>query len=148
KGEFEKALKKLEKTADLLAVYRAYEAGLTDRRRYDFDDLILEAARALREDDGFLRQVQESVLYILADEHQDANQAPNALLELLADYHERPNLFIVGDEKQAIYRFQGADLDNVHYFRTRYPDTRIITLVENYRSQQTILDTALSLIEK
>lgn len=147
KGEFEKQLKKLEKTADLLQVYRAYEAGLTEHRRYDFDDLILEAVRALREDEGFLRQVQESILYVLADEHQDANQSQNALLELLADYHDHPNLFIVGDEKQAIYRFQGADLDNVHYFRNRYPDTRIIALVENYRSQQSILDIALSLIE-
>lgn len=148
KGEFEKQLKKLEKTADLLQVYRAYEALLTERRRYDFDDLILEAVRALREDESFLRQVQESLLYILADEHQDANQSQNALLELLADYHESPNLFIVGDEKQAIYRFQGADLDNVHYFRNRYPNTRIIALVENYRSQQSILDAALALIEK
>lgn len=148
KGEFEKLLKKIEKTEDLLHVYEAYEAGLVERRRYDFDDLILEAVRALKEDDSFLRQVQESLLYVLADEHQDANRTQNALLELLADYHERPNLFIVGDEKQAIYRFQGADLDNVHFFRARYPDTRIIALVENYRSQQTILDAALSLIEK
>lgn len=148
KGDFEKLQKKLEKTIDLLAVYRAYEEGLTERRRYDFDDLILEAVRALTENDGFLRQVQESTLYVLADEHQDANRAQNALLELLSEYHERPNLFIVGDEKQAIYRFQGADLDNVHYFRQRYEDTRIIALVENYRSQQTILDSALSLIEK
>lgn len=148
KGEFEKLQKKIEKTADLLAVYRAYEEGLTARRRYDFDDLILEAVRALGENESFLRQVQESLLYVLADEHQDANRAQNALLEFLSDYHESPNLFIVGDEKQAIYRFQGADLDNVHYFRERYADTKIIALVENYRSQQSILDSALSLIEK
>lgn len=148
KGEFEKLQKKLEKTADLLMVYRAYEAGLTERKRYDFDDLILEAVRALSENEGFLRQVQESLLYVLADEHQDANKAQNALLELLSDYHEQPNIFIVGDEKQAIYRFQGADLDNVHYFRERYADTKIIALVENYRSQQSILDSALALIEK
>ncbi|MES2668125.1 MAG: ATP-dependent DNA helicase [Patescibacteria group bacterium] len=148
KGEFERLQKKLEKTADLLAVYEAYEAGLTARKRYDFDDLILEAVRALKENEGFLRQVQESTLYVLADEHQDANRAQNALLELLSDYHESPNLFIVGDEKQAIYRFQGADLDNVHYFRSRYADTKIIVLVENYRSTQTILDSALALIDK
>lgn len=146
KGMYETLAKKIAKTADLLAVYRAYEAGLTDAKRYDFDDLILEAVRALSEDEAVLRQVQESTLYVLADEHQDANRAQNALLELLADYHDRPNLFIVGDEKQAIYRFQGADLDNVHYFRERYPGTEIIALVENYRSQQGILDTALSLV--
>ncbi|MBU1292711.1 ATP-dependent helicase [Patescibacteria group bacterium] len=148
KGEFEKLQRKIEKTGDLLAVYRAYEEELTKRRRYDFDDLILEVVRALQEDEGFLRQVQESILYVLADEHQDANRSQNALLELISDYHERPNIFIVGDEKQAIYRFQGADLDNVHYFKRRYKDTSIITLVENYRSTQTILDSALSLIDK
>ncbi|MBU2220874.1 ATP-dependent helicase [Patescibacteria group bacterium] len=148
KGEFEKLQKKIEKTADLLVVYRAYEEELTKRRRYDFDDLILEVVRALKEDESFLRQVQESLLYVLADEHQDANRSQNALLELISDYHEHPNIFIVGDEKQAIYRFQGADLDNVHYFRQRYADTKIIALVENYRSTQTILDSALSLIEK
>jgi len=148
KGEFEKLQKKIEKTEDLLAVYRAYEKGLTEKKRYDFDDLILEAVRALQENESFLRQVQESTLYVLADEHQDANRAQNAVLELLSDYHESPNLFIVGDEKQAIYRFQGADLDNVHYFRQRYQDTKIIALVENYRSQQSILNSALALIEK
>ncbi len=146
KGEFEGLQKKLEKTGDLLALYRAYEEGLTERKRYDFEDLILEVVRALGDDESFRKQVQESLLYILADEHQDANRAQNALLELTSDFHESPNLFIVGDEKQAIYRFQGADLDNVQYFRQRYEGTRVIALVENYRSSQSILDTALSLI--
>lgn len=146
KGEFESLKKKIEKTHDLAAVYEAYEQGLTEAKRYDFADLILEAERALSDDEALKRQMQESVHYVLADEHQDANASQNALLELLTDYDDRPNLFIVGDEKQAIYRFQGADLDSVHYFRTRFPQTRIIALVENYRSTQTILDLALSLV--
>jgi len=146
KGDFVKQLKQLEKTRDLLAVYRAYEEGLTAVRRYDFEDVILEVLRALDEDEQFRLQVQEGLLYILADEHQDANRAQNALLEHLSGFFERPNLFIVGDEKQAIYRFQGADLDNVHFFRSRFPDTTIIALIENYRSTQTILDAALSLV--
>ncbi|MDB5264505.1 MAG: UvrD/REP helicase, helicase / ATP-dependent helicase PcrA [Parcubacteria group bacterium] len=146
KGDFLTLQKKIEKTRDLLTVYKAYEAGLTARKRYDFDDLILEAVRGLTEDENLRLQVQESTQYVLADEHQDANAAQNALLELLTDYDARPNLFIVGDEKQAIYRFQGADLDNVHYFRERFTDTKIIALIENYRSTQSILDTALSLI--
>lgn len=146
KGEFVTLQKRIEKTEDLLLVYRAYEEALTDARRYDFEDLILEVVRALETDETFRLQVQESLLYILADEHQDANRAQNALLELVASFHERPNLFIVGDEKQAIYRFQGADLDNVHYFRAKYPGTTILTLVENYRSTQSILDQALALV--
>jgi DNA helicase-2/ATP-dependent DNA helicase PcrA len=146
KGEYETLQKKIAKTRDLLAVYEAYEAELTKRKRYDFEDVILEAVSALTADESFRREVQESIFYVHADEHQDANRAQNALLELLVEAQERPNLFVVGDEKQAIYRFQGADLDNVHYFRERFPDTKIIALIANYRSHQTILDSALSLI--
>lgn len=146
KGEFQTLQKRIERTVDLLEVYRAYEDGLVAARRYDFDDLILEVVSALSEDENFRLQVQESVLYVLADEHQDANRAQNALLEHVASFHERPNLFVVGDEKQAIYRFQGADLDNVQHFRTRFADTTILTLVDNYRSTQPILNSALSLI--
>ena len=146
KGEFQTLEKKIAKTRELHTLYVAYEAGLTAMRRYDYEDLILEAERALTNDESLRLQVQESLQYILADEHQDANRAQNALLELLSGFFDRPNLFIVGDEKQAIYRFQGAELDNVHYFRSRFPDTVIISLVENYRSTQPILDAALSLI--
>jgi DNA helicase-2/ATP-dependent DNA helicase PcrA len=146
KGDYETLQKKIAKTRDLLAVYEAYEEELTKRKRYDFEDVILEAVRALTEDESFRREVQEAVFYVHADEHQDANRAQNALLELLVEAQERPNLFVVGDEKQAIYRFQGADLDNVHYFRERFPETKIIALIANYRSHQMILDSALSLI--
>lgn len=146
KGDFIKLQKQIEKTEDLLLVYRAYEEALTTARRYDYEDLILEVVKALETDETFRLQVQEQILYVLADEHQDANRAQNALLERISGFHDRPNLFIVGDEKQAIYRFQGADLDNVQYFRSKFEGTTIITLVENYRSTQSILDTALSLI--
>lgn len=146
KGEFLTLKKKIEKTADLLQVYRAYEDGLTNARRYDFEDLILEVVRALESNTEFRLELQEGLLYILADEHQDANRAQNALLEQVSGFFDRPNLFIVGDEKQAIYRFQGADLDNVQYFRSKFEGTTILTLVENYRSTQSILDSALALI--
>lgn len=138
--------KRLQKTMDLALVYQEYEERLGTAKRYDYEDVILEAIRALSEDPELLLQVQEGLLYVLADEHQDANRAQNDLLALVSGFHERPNLFIVGDEKQAIYRFQGADLDNVHHFRSQYPDAAIVTLVENYRSTQPILDSARSLI--
>ena len=146
KGEFETLQKKIQRTRELLNVYELYEKGLEKAKRYDYEDVILEAVQALGTDEGFKREVQESILYILADEHQDANKAQNTLLEHLTDYDDHPNLFIVGDEKQAIYRFQGADLDNVHYFRGRFTGTEVIVLTQNYRSTQTILDSALSLV--
>lgn len=147
KGEFETLQRKITKTRELLTIYELYQKGLEAAKRYDFEDVILEVVHALQENENFKREVQEGVHYVLADEHQDANKSQNAFLELLTDYDDHPNLFIVGDEKQAIYRFQGADLDNVHYFRERFTGTKVIVLTQNYRSTQTILDSALTLIE-
>lgn len=147
KGIYEGQLKKIAKTRDLLVIYNEYENELIKRKRYDFDDLMLETVNALKDNDAFRREVQESIFYLLADEHQDANATQNALLELLVECNDSPNLFIVGDEKQAIYRFQGADLDTMHYFRKRFSDTKIIPLHNNYRSTQMILDAAISLID-
>jgi DNA helicase-2/ATP-dependent DNA helicase PcrA len=147
KGEFETLQRKITKTRELLSIYELYQKGLEAAKRYDFEDVILEVVHALQENENFKREVQEGVHYVLADEHQDANKSQNAFLELLTDYDDHPNLFIVGDEKQAIYRFQGADLDNVHYFHERFTGTKVIVLTQNYRSTQTILDSALTLIE-
>ncbi|MBA3550797.1 ATP-dependent helicase, partial [Patescibacteria group bacterium] len=91
-------------------------------------------------------RLQEKFQYILADEHQDANQGQNHILELLSGFFDNPNLFIVGDEKQAIYRFQGASLENFLYFKKLYPQAQLISLVHNYRSTQAILDGAHTLI--
>ena len=93
-----------------------------------------------------MRLVQETYHYVLADEHQDVNGSQNRLLDLLVSFHKRPNLFVVGDEKQAIYRFQGASMENFLYFEDRFPGTATISLTDNYRSGQVILDAAHSLI--
>jgi DNA helicase II / ATP-dependent DNA helicase PcrA len=146
RGEYTKAEQALAKKRELLHVYRQYEALLRDRKRYDFEDMILETVRALETNPEMLRDLQERYLYVLADEHQDVNGAQNRILELLASYHDRPNIFVVGDEKQAIYRFQGASLANFLYFEDHFADTTVIALIENYRSGQVILDAAHSLI--
>lgn len=138
--------KKLQRTLELATVYEAYQAALTEQVQYDFEDMILEVVQALETHEELLHTLQEEYQYLLADEHQDTNNAQNRILELLASFHESPNLFIVGDEKQAIYRFQGASLENFLYFKGRYNDATLITLETNYRSTQTILDTAHELI--
>ena len=148
KGKYLVLEKKLKKYKELLMVYRAYENILQERRLYDYDDMIVETIKALEKDEGLLLTLQEAYQYILADEHQDANNAQNKLLELLASFHERPNVFIVGDEKQAIFRFQGASLDNFLYFKNRYDGSLVVTLEDNYRSTQAILDSAGSLIKQ
>jgi DNA helicase-2/ATP-dependent DNA helicase PcrA len=146
KGDYQTQLKRIERTEELLSVYEAYEAGLRSSRRFDFEDMIVEVVSALSRNADLLLRLQEEYLYVLADEHQDANTAQNTLLELLTSYHEHPNIFVVGDEKQAIFRFQGASLENFLYFKRKYPRATVISLVTSFRSGQAVLDYAHTLI--
>ncbi len=146
KGEYIDLEKQINKNTELITVYEAYEKVLKKDKLYDYEDMIIETIKAFKNDADFLLQVQETYQYIMADEHQDANNAQNTILELLSSFHPDPNLFIVGDEKQAIYRFQGASLENFLYFKKLYPSAKLIHLEENYRSTQNILDASHSLI--
>ncbi len=147
RGEYTKKEKAITKNRELLTVYRAYQQLLSEQKLYDFDDMITQSVHALESSEDMLRDLQEQYQYILADEHQDVNGSQNRILELLASYHDSPNIFAVGDEKQAIYRFQGASLENFLYFEDLFKGTKTIALTENYRSGQEILDAAHSLVE-
>ncbi len=148
KGEYQKQLKDSQKNSELAKIYKKYQEILREKRLYDFEDMILETIKAFETKAEFLREVQEKFQYLLVDEHQDTNGAQNRILELVCDFHPNPNLFVVGDEKQAIFRFQGANLDNFLYFQKKYPGVKLINLEYSYRSTQTILDSAQDLIEK
>lgn len=148
KGAVQTQIDRLRKEAELGLVFEWYEKKLEEKKKFDFEDMIGEVVRALSTDEEFLLLVQEKYLYILADEHQDANGAQNTLLELLASFHDSPNLFIVGDEKQAIFRFQGASLDSFAYFHSKFPKAVLIPLVDSYRSGSTLLDAAHSLMRE
>lgn len=146
RGEYKDAQKSIEKNQALQYVYKLYEVMLRERKLFDFDDMILQTVAALESDEDMLRDLQEQYQYVLADEHQDVNGAQNRILELLANYHDQPNIFVVGDEKQAIFRFQGASLENFLYFQSSFAGTKVISLTENYRSGQPVLDVGHSLI--
>jgi DNA helicase-2/ATP-dependent DNA helicase PcrA len=146
RSEYTKAVARLEKLRALVYVYRLYEASMREAKRYDFDDMIVETVRVLRDQESVRLDLQETYHYILADEHQDVNGAQNEILRLLSAYHDNPNLFVVGDEKQAIYRFQGASLENFLHFQTLFPATKVIVLTDNYRSTQSILDAGHALV--
>jgi DNA helicase II / ATP-dependent DNA helicase PcrA len=146
KGVYEKQFKNIQKNKELLTIYKAYQEALHTKKLYDFNDMLLEVARAFEKNPEFLLRVQEQYHYILVDEHQDTNAAQNKVIELICNFHDNPNLFVVGDEKQSIYRFQGASLENFLYFKKLYPDALLINLKDNYRSSQTILDASGSLI--
>ncbi|MDE2096764.1 MAG: ATP-dependent helicase [Patescibacteria group bacterium] len=148
KGKYFDELERLKTAEELALVYAEYEKALRARNLYDFDDMILETIKAFEENTAFLSEMQETCQYILVDEHQDTNRSQNYLLELIAGFYESPNLFVVGDEKQAIFRFQGASLQNFLYLQNKYKNTTFIKLEKNYRSTQTILDSAHSLIQK
>lgn len=146
KGKYIELEKQIAKREELADIYREYENKLAAERYYDYNDMLMEALRALKENNELLLSIQERYQYILVDEHQDTNRTQNRIVELIADFHASPNVFIVGDEKQAIYRFQGASLENFTYFHKLYPRSKFIVLEENYRSTQTILDSAHSVL--
>jgi DNA helicase-2/ATP-dependent DNA helicase PcrA len=148
KEEYASLVSALPKQKALIDLYRAYAEALRAKNRYDYDDMILLALNALRSDDFLLARLQEQFQYILVDEYQDTNGAQNELIKLIGDFFENPNIFVVGDDKQSIYRFQGASLENILYFNSLYKGSvNLITLKNNYRSTQVILDAADSLIK-
>lgn len=146
KGDYIKLTREIEKNEELSLVYEQYEERLKEEKLYDFSDMIMEVLSVLKTNQELLQVLQEEHQYVLVDEHQDTNNAQNKIIELLMSYHASPNLFVVGDEKQAIYRFQGASLENFLYFKKVYPEAKLITLEENYRSQQAVLDAAHNLL--
>ena len=148
KAEAKKTIEKLEKTIVFAEVYAQYESLKKEKKLMDFDDLILELVLALGRDELLLRLIQEKFLYLLVDEHQDTNDSQNLIIKLIADFFENPNIFIVGDEKQAIYRFQGASVENFLRFEKTWTEMKVISLEENYRSHQHILDASFGMIEK
>jgi DNA helicase-2/ATP-dependent DNA helicase PcrA len=147
KAEALKRIEKCERTLVFADVYQAYEAQKQKEKKLDFDDLIIQVLVGLKNDELLLRMLQEKFLYVLVDEHQDTNDAQNLLVHMIADFFESPNLFVVGDEKQAVYRFQGASVENFLKFQSVWKNMEVISLKSNYRSHQHILDAGFSLIE-
>ena len=141
--------KELEKENPKIAkIYAKYELELKKQKLYDYNDMIIEVLRALKKEKKLLQTLQEQYHYVLADEHQDTNNSQNKIIEILMDFHQNPNIFVVGDEKQAIYRFQGASLENFIFFKNKYSGVKTINLTKNYRSQQIILDGAQSIFKE
>lgn len=148
KGEALKRVERCEKTILFSEIYEEYESRKREGRKIDFDDLIFELVNALRRDGLLLHILQEKFLYILVDEHQDTNDSQNLIVKMIADFFESPNLFVVGDEKQAIYRFQGASVENFLQFQKIWGKMKVISLEDNYRSHQKILDASFKMIER
>ena len=134
-----------EKTLELAKAYQIYEELKVKEGVMDFGDLISNTLKLFRTRKNVLRQYQEQFKYILVDEFQDTNFAQNELAILLSG--ERKNITVTGDDDQSIYRFRGAAVSNIIQFRQRFPKTKIVVLIKNYRSTQEILDKAYDMIQ-
>jgi DNA helicase-2/ATP-dependent DNA helicase PcrA len=146
-AEIEAITAKLERLKSAADLFPKYQTALETAGRYEYEDMLLWVNRAFQKNEALLRTYQERYQYILVDEFQDTNGAQFNLLVQLLNFWDIPNIFIVGDDDQSIYEFQGARLANLLNFSQRYRDgLEIIVLEENYRSTQGILDAATSVV--
>ena len=132
-------------------VYETYRNTLHSRGYYDYADMLVEVIACLENNADLLSAVQEQYNYVLIDEFQDTNSAQLRLAHLVADHYAnagKPNLMVVGDDDQSIYKFNGAELNNMLGFRSFYNIDKPIVLSENYRSSQNILDVAKTIAEQ
>jgi DNA helicase II / ATP-dependent DNA helicase PcrA len=137
----------IPKLNDLLVLYQGYQQSLVDQSLYDYDDMILWVINSFRSTPDLLSTYQELYQYILVDEFQDTNSSQYEIIDLLIKDQTLPNIFVVGDDDQSIYRFQGASVENVYTFYQRFQkDLKIIVLKNNYRSHKLILDSSNSVI--
>lgn len=125
-------------------VYRGYERILSRNNAMDFDDLILNTVRLLKENPDVLEKYQERFRYIMVDEYQDTNQLQYKLISLLAKKYG--NICVVGDDDQCIYQWRGADIRNILNFEKEFPKAKVVKLEQNYRSTANILEAAHSVI--
>lgn len=133
------------KQQELAHFYKTYLELCRANQVIDYDDQIYLALQLLQARPNVLRALQQRYQFVLVDEFQDTNPMQSALVDLLAG--KQQNLMVVGDDDQSIYGWRGATLANILDFTKRYPKTQDVTLIENYRSTQSILDAAYRLIQ-
>ena len=136
---------KVEFDRNIIAVYESYNNKLLINNSVDFDDLLILPIKLFRMYPDVLKYYQDKYKYVLIDEYQDTNEAQYIFTKMLCNNHK--NIFVVGDNDQAIYAFRGANYKNILNFEKDYPNAKVILLEENYRSTQNILDAANCVIK-
>ena len=135
---------RVEFDSNIIEVYRKYNKKLLINNSVDFDDLLILPIKLFKQYPDILKYYQDKYKYVLIDEYQDTNEAQYMFSKMLCNNHK--NIFVVGDNDQAIYAFRGANYKNILNFEKDYPNCKVIMLEENYRSTQNILDAANSVI--
>jgi DNA helicase-2/ATP-dependent DNA helicase PcrA len=147
--KIEEEKEKMEKLRAAVTEFANFQNLMRKRNRYDFDDMINWVITVFEENKNVLANYQEKFQYLLVDEYQDTSGTQNKLVQLLINYWDKPNVFVVGDDDQSIYRFQGANVENMLEFANRYTkDMMTVVLTSNYRSTQPILDVSKTLISR
>ena len=139
------AFSKVEFDHNIIEVYKEYQKKLKNGNSVDFDDLLILPIKLFKNYPRVLEEYQDKYKYILIDEYQDTNEAQYIFSKLLSSKYR--NIFVVGDNDQAIYAFRGANYKNILNFENDYPEAKTILLEENYRSTKTILNAANSVIK-
>lgn len=149
-GRILKDYAKVDLMRAMADVYDSYTKALHTRGYYDYDDMIIDVSHALREYDVLRAEIEEQYQYVLVDEFQDTNEAQMNVVRAITSnpvYEGRSNVCVVGDDDQAIYKFQGAEISHMMHFRdVLYKDVETIVLDKNYRSTQDILSLARTVI--
>jgi DNA helicase-2/ATP-dependent DNA helicase PcrA len=140
--------RKMGKAKEAWEIYEIYDRKLKENNFIDFNDMINLVLEAFDKDEDFLKQVSKKYIYFLVDEYQDTNYSQNQIVFKLAEGSKNENIFVVGDDDQIIYGFQGAQTDNLEKFLKKYPKTNVICLNENNRSTQTVLDLSYEVISR
>ncbi len=147
-NEIEKIKTNIEKAKELWQIFEVYSNKMFANNYIDFSDMINFVLDQFETDSAFLKEVAGKYKYFLVDEYQDTNNLQNAIIFNLLEGVQEKNIFVVGDDDQIIYGFQGAKSDNLENFLTKYPDTKVICLEENNRSAQNILDLSYAVISQ
>ncbi|MGZ5246777.1 MAG: ATP-dependent helicase [Flavitalea sp.] len=148
-NKIEEERERMTKLSAAVNEFEKFQQLMRDRNRYDFNDMINWVIEAFENNPNLIADYQERYQYILVDEFQDTSGTQNKLVNLLIGFWEHPNVFVVGDDDQSIYRFQGANIENMESFAKSYSeDLMTIVLTNNYRSTQPILDISKSLIDR
>jgi DNA helicase II / ATP-dependent DNA helicase PcrA len=148
RAAFDDMLERMDLLDAGVQLYDVWQNVIAENHRYEYDDMVGWVIDAMEKHPHLKLQLQERYLYLVVDEYQDTNAAQNQIIRLLTDYWEVPNVFIVGDDDQSIYEFQGARLHNlVDFYRDYEPVLEAVVLEKNYRSTQAILDAAKRVID-
>lgn len=144
--DLEKAQKKVEQAKELWHFYELYQNKMEKAKYLDFNDMINLVLDKFEANQSFLYKIANRYEFVMVDEYQDTNKSQNEIVFALAKALDSKNVFVVGDDDQIIYRFQGAKLDTIENYLNEFSQTKIICLTENMRSTQPILDAARAVI--